>query len=406
MKDVPLMLSTHVAKAQVYLDRIVHNYAALMEIAGSAPLGACLPYSPVGTPWPGVLPVVKADAYGLGHVPVAAALCGIGVTAFGSGGVGEAVALREGLAWRGGTPGIIALLGFVSEEECGQAEQHQIIPLVHCFEQLEILDRAAPERLAVAVKFNSGMSRLGFMPEDAPRVVERLRAMPGVIPVAVLSHFACSEDPGKGELNRFQMERCAAAGTAMRRVWPEVVLSLCNSGGLMFFSEVSGVLGENMARSGLALYGVHPLGDGSAGGFGREGVLRPALEVSCPVLARRVLEPGTGLGYGHAYVARQRTEVAIIGIGYADGFTRGFSNRGMVNFAGRRLPVLGRVSMQMTAVDCTHAPDMAPGDTVHILGGPEENALTCNELADIWQTTPHEVLCMLGNNLHKEYQNG
>ena len=400
------MLSPRVAKAHVYLDRITHNYTALMNLVGDAAFGSCLPYSPIGKPWPGILPVVKADAYGLGHIPVSAALCGVGVTAFASGSVTESVALRAGLALRGVDPGIIALLGFATEDECRQAEQHHIIPAVHCFEQLDLLERVRPEYMAVAVKFNSGMGRLGFMPADTARVIERLQAMPGVAPVAVLSHFACAEDPDKEEVNRFQVEQCAFAGSQMRRAWPNIVVSLCNSGGLMFFSAVSDALGQNMARSGLALYGVHPLGDNSAGGFGATGVLQPALEISCPVLARRVLEPGMGLGYGHTYVAQRRREIAIVGIGYADGFSRNFSSKGMVNFAGKRLPVLGRVSMQMTAIDCTDAPELGMGDTIYILEGPEKNALSCNELADIWQTTPHEVLCMLGNNLHKEYVGG
>ena len=394
------MLSPRTAKAVVYLENIAHNYEALVKLAGRDNLPASLPFS--NAPWPCTMPVVKADAYGLGHVAVARSLYAKGARLFGSGGLEEAADLALAMRAANMPVDIVALLGFTNSEQILLAKEHGIIPVVHCFEQLEMITSLAVS-LPVALKFNSGMARLGFNSEDMPLLLETLNKCKA-LPVLALSHLACADEADGQTFTSKQISVFADISSQLRNKYPNIILSLCSSAGLMVLPEVQKALGSNLARPGLSLYGVHPLGDDSTVGFGRAGVLREALEVSCPVLARRKLLAGQGFGYGQTYKAVEDTELAILGIGYADGFSRNFSARGMVLFAGQRLPVIGRVSMQMIAVDCSKATDLKIGEQVFLLGGDAGHGISCNELSKLWQTTPHEILCMLGNNLHKEYR--
>ena len=393
------MLSFRTAKAFVYLNNITHNYRAIAKIAGKDFLNAHLPN--IKTPWPALMPVVKADAYGLGHVEVAKSLHAAGARLFASGGIEEAVELSTALHKADLQAEVLALLGFTNPEGALMAKNSRVIPVVHCFEQLTMLQNIG-ENMPIALKFNTGMARLGFNLTDMPKLLNILQDNKFSV-VLALSHFASADVKTAKDFTTLQINDFATISQMLLRLFPHIVISLCNSAGMMLFSSVQAKLGENLCRPGLALFGVHPFGDNSAEGFGAPYILKEALEVSCPVLAKRTLLAGQSIGYSQTHVAQKDTEVAIIGIGYADGFSRNLSSRGKVNYKGRCLPILGRVSMQMTAVDITEAGDLQIGDMVHILGG-AQNPITCNELAELWNTTPHEVLCMLGNSLHKEYR--
>lgn len=345
-------------------------------------------------PWPVLMPVVKADAYGHGAIPAARALVRAGATALCSGSVEEAVALREGLGAEGRKTRIVSLLGLISTGDARLAERHDVIPVLHCFEQLEFLEGRA---LRVAVKCDSGMTRLGFSEEELPELAARLRAVPAVRPVLLLSHLASADMVDDGGVMSAQTTAFARMSKGFRELWPDMALSLGNSAGTFRYGEICRSIGPHVCRPGLALYGGNPFFGTSleARGVG----MLPAMEVHAPILTVRDAPVGRGIGYAHSCVIETPTRVAVVAAGYADGFSRGLSGKGEMCVNGRRAPILGRVSMQMTAVDVTAIPGTKPGDRAWLMGGPAPNAVTVEELAAAWGTIPYEVLCLMGGNV-------
>ena len=358
--------------------------------------------------WPDLIAIVKADAYGHGHIPVSRALLEEGAGIFASGCVGEAVGLRRGLMQEtdgddgrnGRLPGIIALLGVMNTEDVRIAAENGIIPLIHCFEQTALLEKARLP-LAVALKCNSGMNRLGFSEHELPELLRALARMPHVRPVLALSHLASADtEQGRQSIHGQAME-FAAMLQALRRVFPSLAASLGNTAGTLLSSEIEAVLGAHICRPGLGLYGINPFAGTSLAWLG-DG-LAPAMSVSAPILSVRELRAGCGMGYGHTFRADRNMRVGIMAAGYADMYPRFMSNHGQVCVKGARAPVLGRVSMQMTAVDLEKCEDVQAGDEAWIMGGPYSDTLAPEELAALWGSISYEVFCLLGQG-RREYQ--
>ena len=400
----------YLPKAHVDLARIRANCRLLLSLLPGPPPAStpCQPassrhgadaYPAAG--WPSLMPVVKADAYGHGHIETAAALLEEGASFFASGSVQEAVLLRQGLAGRArSAPGILSLLGLVEPDDVALCLANGIIPLVHTPEQLALVAAVASECgpfvLPVALKCNTGMSRLGFDEAELPHVRERLRTLP-VRPVLAVSHLHSADEQDGREQARGQARVFARFLAALREDWPDVAASLGNSAGAFFAADIADIIGPHVCRPGLALYGCNPF---HGTGFESLGSgLAPAMSVRAPILARRTLAPGDGIGYGHAYRAEKRVPVGIVGAGYSDCYARSLTNKGSMCIGGVRVPVIGRVAMQMTAVDLSALPEgIEPPRSAWLLGGPHAAAVSPEELAELWGTIPYEVFCLLGRN--------
>ena len=400
---------------QVYvdLDRIRANYRLLARRTVLTP-GALHP--PDGTHashahmpahWPTLMPVVKADAYGHGHIQVAESLSEEGANWFASGSVQEAVLLRKGLearaTQRSGKTGLVSLLGLVRPEDANLCAAHGVIPLLHCHEQLRLLEEAEHSGkksvLPVAVKCNTGMSRLGFNEDELPLLRERLKRL-ALWPVLAVSHLHSADEADGRAQAQTQARVFARFLTALRQDWPGLAASLGNSAGTLLAEDITPLIGAHVCRPGLAIYGCNPFYWTPLEDMGQG--LAPAMSVCAPVLATRRLARGDGIGYGHTFKAPRDMPVGIVGVGYADGYARSFSGRGTVCVAGTRAPVIGRVAMQMTAVDLSaleaeSGPAPAPC-TAWLLGGPCTGAISPEELAALWGTIPYEVFCLLGRN--------
>ncbi len=341
-----------------------------------------------------LIPVIKSDAYGHGLVPVARALAECGADFFAVGTVDEAARLRQemGREVRGT---VLALLGPQSGADVRAVVEEDILPVAARPDQLRDLHEAArrAERpLPIALKFDTGMARLGFGAEDAGRVLDVLSHCPLLQPRWLLSHLATADDPDQADFVREQAARFqrlhdqfSAAGLRLRG-------SLVNSAGLMAYPE----LAWDRQRPGIALYGANPFHGTELEYLGRD--LRPAMRVQAPVLAVHPLAKGASISYGRTYVADQDKTVAVVAAGYADAYSRGLSNKGWMLLRGQRAKILGRVCMQMTAVDVTDIPGVAPGDLAVLLGADGENAITPEALSSWWGTIPYEVFCLLGMN--------
>jgi alanine racemase len=335
------------------------------------------------------IPVIKADAYGHGLLEVAAVMTEEGAQTLAVGTVEEAVRLRERFEGR-----IVALLGPLDAPDCRMAWEGGIVPMIHHTDQLRGLADAGKGggRLGVALKFDTGMSRLGFAPAQADEVLVHLAAHPALGLEMICSHLACADDPAEEDFVLEQGQRFGEICSLFRKGGMVFQACLANSGAILGYPR----LHHDAQRPGIALYGSNPF-QGTAW-EGKGAGLRPAMEVVAPVFSVHRIEAGQTVSYGRTFRADREMRVAVIGAGYADNYSRSLSNRGQVLLHGRRAPVLGRVCMQLTAVDASRIPEASVGDQAHLLGGAGAAAITPEELAGWWGTITYEVFCLLGQN--------
>lgn len=343
-----------------------------------------------------VIGVVKADAYGHGLCEVARALSQEGCDTFAIGTVEEGAALRGFLRGEGIKARVISLLGPVDDEDYPPLWEHEIIPFVGCFRQLETLAGHAARLgrgLPVSLKFDTGMARLGFTLEDLPRLVDRLREAPLVRPVMASSHLASADDPDSVDRVLAQAERFAAAVAALAGAGFPVEANLANSAAILAHQK----LHHQSQRGGIALYGANPFAKTAWEHLGRG--LAPAMEVRTKIVAVHALKKGQSISYGGTFTAERDMRVAIVAAGYADAYSRGLSGRGaQMLIAGKRAPQVGRVCMQLCAADVSAMADVRPGDWAVLLGGSGPLAISAEELAGWWGTISYEVFCLLGMN--------
>lgn len=337
-----------------------------------------------------LIPVIKSDAYGHGLVAVARALASCGADFFAVGTVEEAALLRPAV---GGA--VLALLGPQLREDYQAVAEMGILPLAARHDQLRLLQEQASlgdVRLPVALKFDTGMARLGFSPSEVRNVISALRACDRLEPRLLVSHLATADDPDQASFVLEQADAFHAVHAAFLKAGLRLEASLVNSAGLLAFPD----LARDAQRPGIALYGTNPFQGTALEGLGHG--LRPAMQVEAPVIAVHPLPRGSAISYGRTFVADRDMTVAIVAAGYADNYSRGLSNKGWVQIRGQRARILGRVCMQLTAVDVTGIPAVAPGDGAFLLGGIGEGAIRPEELAAWWGTITYEVFCLLGMN--------
>lgn len=373
------MIDYNKLRVRIRLDNLRHNFRLFNEIHDN------------------VIPVIKSDAYGHGLVEVARALEKDGANTFAVGFVHEAVKLRES----GCDKRIMALLGPVSDADVQALWDHRIITPISHFAQLKRVLAAAEKNgpLDIGLKFDTGMRRLGFLPEEVDEVAALVKGSP-VTPVMATSHLARADEPGREKDVALQAGRFQAALDSLARAGFSVEANLANSAGGMVHEDCR----LDSIRLGISLYGCDPLE--GAGEDRLPGKLLPAMEVTAPVMQVHPLKRGESISYGWTFTAERDSVVAIVGVGYADNYSRALSNRGEMVLRGKRVPIRGRVCMQMTAVDVTdlmgEGIEVLPGDEAWLLGGPGECPVTPEDLAEWGNTITYEAFCLLGQN-RREY---
>lgn len=319
-----------------------------------------------------VLAVIKAQAYGHGMLRVADALHGR-VDGFVVSFMEEAEALRSA----GHSLPIVVAQGCKSAAELQDAQRLEVDVVVHERSQLRMLETARLVRpLRVWLKFDTGMGRLGFSCDEVPAIFEGL--LPNVncagAPV-LMSHLACADEPERPE-NARQLERFDAvvAGLPAQR-------SLANSAGILALPASH----HDWVRPGIMIYGASPLEGVSAADLG----LRPVMNLLAPVISIRYLKAGDSVGYGASYCCQRPTRLGVIAAGYADGYPRKVPVGTPVLMHGRPVPVIGRVSMDLMAVDLTDAPECHVGDHALLWG----EGLPVEEIARAAGTISYDLLC-------------
>jgi alanine racemase len=319
----------------------------------------------------GVWAVVKANAYGHG---LENALRGF-AEADGMALVEPeaAVRLRE-LGWQ---KPILLLEGCFDAADMETVGVHGLDIVVHCNEQLAMLEQARkPARIDVYLKVNTGMNRLGFRPAQVSAVYARLRALPAVRGITLVTHFANADDtrnPALPLAEQVRRMRQAAAGL-------DVPLSMSNSAADLLHEE----LAESWVRPGIMLYGATP-GVKTAAEFG----LRPAMTLSSRLIAIQDIATGEAVGYGSRFVAERPTRIGVVACGYADGYPRHAPNGAPVLVDGVRCALAGRVSMDMLMVDLSGVPGARVGSEVILWGA----GLPIDEVAQAAGTIGYELMC-------------
>ncbi|WP_193370824.1 alanine racemase [Pelagibius marinus] len=331
--------------------------------------------------------VVKADGYGLGAERVAPVLVKAGARSIFVAQLDEALELRPLLDRCHPAVALYVLNGLMPGAEADYAE-HNILPVLNSLGEIDAWTafcRARGTALPAAVHLDSGMCRLGLPPDE----VEVLRGDPerlaGLVPTCILSHLACADEPGH-PMNAEQLAALKAALTAL----PRAPVSFCNSSGIFLGRDYHFDLG----RPGVALYGVNPTPEAPS-------PVQPVVQLRAKILQVRQIDAPQSVGYGATHRATGPARIATVAAGYADGYLRSISNRGHAWVAGHQVPVVGRVSMDLLALDVTGvAPDaVRPGLWAELLNGEQDVDALAREAG----TIGYEILTSLGARYHRVY---
>lgn len=341
--------------ASIHIDALRHN---LGVIRARAPMAS-------------VMAVVKADGYGHGLERVAQAL--VGADAFGVAALSDARRLRAaGLSQK-----ILLLSGFDEPADLAQLRQLDVDTVVHHASQLDMLahDRGSP--IKVWLKMDSGMHRLGFPPQAYAEAHARLRSMPNVASdIVCMSHLASSEDLSSTQTPA----QCACFDSHVPGGAP---VSLANSAGILLWPQTH----RQWLRAGGALYGLSVAAGKSGADFG----LKPAMTLGTRLISVQTVAAGERVGYSGTYTCPESMPVGVAAIGYGDGYPRNIRSGTPVLLNGRRVPVIGRVSMDLMTLDLRSQPTAAVGDPVVLWG----EGLPVEEIAEAAGTISYELTCSI-----------
>ncbi|MBR2876869.1 MAG: alanine racemase [Clostridia bacterium] len=328
------------------------------------------------------LATVKADAYGHGAVGVAVHIQNM-VDYFGIAELGEAVELREA-----GVEKPILVLSYTSPYQYETLIQNELTQTIFNYDDAVALSEVAVKLNKIArvhIAIDTGMSRIGFFCNDeSVEIVKRINDLPNIYIEGIFSHYACADCPDKTitqkqtELFKAFNEKLLARGIKIP------IKHICNSAGSLTLDEQF-----DMVRLGLVMYGLYPdecVNDGSVN-------LKPAMKIVSHVIHVKEVPAGSGVSYGHTFHSERPTKIATVCIGYADGYSRLFSNKGKVLINGEEAKVIGRVCMDQLMVDVTDLKSVNVGDEVVILGRDGEKCITAEELAELTGTINYEIIC-------------
>ncbi len=342
-----------------------------------------------------LLAMVKADAYGHGMLESALAFQEAGCCDFGVAEIGEGVALRKS----GISHNIFVFLGFQTYD-AHLLFEYDLTPIIYDIESARILSSEAVSQnkaIGLHVKVDCGMTRLGIMPNELQEFVAVLQTLPGIQYQGLASHFPRADEPASQHTSE-QFIRFEYLGMSGRNKIPELVTHTANSGGILYFPDSS----CDMVRAGISLYGYYP--DGEEGRKRAVGeTLRPAMSFKSSILQVKTVGAGTGVSYGHTYITDKETKIAVLPVGYEDGFSRTLSNGGEVLIHGKRVPIIGRICMNLCMADVSGVENVQSGDEVVLLGKQGNEQISGDAIAEKMGTISYEVLCMLGNNNQRTY---
>ncbi len=332
-----------------------------------------------------VMAVIKANAYGHGLVEVARTIDD--ADSFAVARLPEAIMLHDS----GVDKPVVLLSGVLTASELTEATERGFEIVVHCKEQIDLLEAAKPGENTVWLKFDTGMNRLGFSTDGADALIERLRVCKAVGELRLMSHLASADELDntmtEDQFSRFRdivesfEGAVSIANTPATLGWPQIADA----------QSLLGFEGSHWIRPGLALFGISPF----AGRNGAELGLTPAMQFQARLISIKPLGEGARVGYKGKYQSQRDTMIGIISAGYGDGYTRHFRTGTPVLINGRRVPLIGNVSMDLIAVDLGNDPQDELGDIATLWG----EGLPVEEVAPWADAIPYELVCGV---MHRE----
>lgn len=334
-----------------------------------------------------VIAVVKADAYGHGAVQIARKLASEGISHLAVAYTEEARILRES--------GINArILVMFDCFDIADYFAYDLIPVIYDVDTAAAFSKEAKKRskkIPVHLKIDTGMGRTGFTPDKAVSAAVFISNLEGIEIEGILSHFS-EADSGDSS---YAMQQLGVFNHIRRDIQEKtgrrLIAHMANSAALLSLKE--GLL--DAVRPGLILYGYSP--------FQETHGLRPLMKIKTRILSIRRLPAGTPVSYGRSFITRRESKIAVVPVGYADGYNRLFSNNSDMLVRGVRAPVAGRICMDLTMLDVTEIADISEGEEVVLLGRQGGDMITAKELSSRINTVPYEILTSLGNRAKKEY---
>lgn len=343
-----------------------------------------------------MIAVVKTDGYGHGALPIARVLQEKPyIWGFAVASVEEGTALKKN-----GISLPVLVLGSVFPEQIEAAIEHEIRLTVYCEEVAQLIEREAircQKKAYVHLKIDTGMARLGFCPEkEELETAIRVGKLPNLVLEGVYTHFAKADETDK-TYTKMQQEGFQHAVKTLRAAGLTFPYEHCsNSAGIIDIADAN----MDLVRAGIAMYGLYPSKE-----VDKQSVrLKPALELKSKVASVKQIKAGTCVSYGGTFKAPCDMTVAVIPVGYGDGYPRSLSNKGSVLIHGQKAPILGRICMDQFMVDVSAIKQTAFGDEVTLVGRDGDAFLSVEELSDISERFNYEFICDLGKRIPRVYR--
>lgn len=354
---------------EINLSAIKANYRLLKNICEMTKVGAA----------------VKANSYGLGAIEISKTLLEENCRYFFVASSNEGISLRKAI----GEEVNILILNGVFEHDALELIEYNLIPVLNNLNQIKIWQKFSSlknQLLPCYLHFNTGINRLGLNHNEIEQLINNRDLLKGLNVEYIISHLSASEDSDNPynleQLNKFK---------AYLEYFPNAKASLANSGGIFLGKDYH----FNLVRPGAALYGLNPLGSNKPNPMQNPVILK------APIIHLQNLTYGSRIGYNMTFTTKRDSLIATLPFGYADGFSRNFSNQGTVFINSRSVPIIGRISMDLVNIDVTDLPpsDIFLGQEVEIIG----NNCTPDKIADIIGTIGYEILTSLGNRYKRIY---
>jgi alanine racemase len=371
------MLAGIVTWAEIDLDAIASNVCAFKKHVGEKVE---------------IIAVVKANAYGHGAIPVANAALNAGATRLAVHRAMEGVELR-----RAGIEAPILVMGYTPPDGAKMVVRWRLTPSLITLEvarSLSLEAAAVGATVPVHIKVDTGMSRWGLLPDEAVEFVRGLRDLPCLRLEGVFTHFATADWVDTKHLLD-QLEVFKRVLVDVRQAGFDVpIIHAANSAATMRLPAAH----FDAVRIGIAMYGMEPSSE-----WPPVFQIRPALTLKSTVNRVRMLPPGSGISYGRTFITQQSTLVALVPVGYGDGYHRVLSNKGCVLIHEQRAPILGRVCMDQIVVDVTHIPEVRQDDEVVLVGRQGQGVIRAEEVAQLAGTINYEVTTSLLPRVSRVY---
>jgi alanine racemase len=359
--------------AEISLDAIKHNIGEIRELLSPAVR---------------FMAVVKANAYGHGAPAVSRAAVEAGADYLAVANLKEAMELREA--------GVVSPILILTESPTSVMDeiiQYDLSQTLYSFSEARALSDEARKRkkpARVHVKVDTGMGRVGVPPSEAVAFIKKVSSLPELLLEGIFTHFAKAEDP-QDNFTQDQFQKFKQVAAKVKHI---PIKHSANSAAVLFHPETH----LDMVRVGLMIYGLYPQGSSR-----RLINLKPALSFKSRITYLKKIPEGTPVSYGCTYVAPSQTTIATVPVGYADGFSRRLSNRGQVIIRGKRYPVVGRVTMDLTLVNIGED-KVEMGDEVVLIGEQNGQAISADEVAGLEDTISYEVVCGIGKRVARIYK--